>query len=73
MKNKNIAILGSNSHIAKGLIFYYLQKRGYCLHLFSQHPDKVRKFLNSMSKETKTRYFVHSGYRDIMKYSYAMR
>ena len=72
MKNKNIAIFGSNSHIAKGLIFYYLQEKGYYLHLFSQHPDKVRKFLNSMSKETKPRYFVHSGYRNIMKYSYDM-
>uniref|UniRef100_A0A7V3N567 NAD(P)-dependent oxidoreductase n=1 Tax=candidate division CPR3 bacterium TaxID=2268181 RepID=A0A7V3N567_UNCC3 len=44
-----IAILGGTSHIAKGLIFNFSQKKGYELSLFVRSFDRMRKFLDEIS------------------------
>lgn len=45
MRKKTVAILGATSHIAKGLIYHFLQSNEYHLHLFARKTDRIDAFL----------------------------
>lgn len=70
MKKSKIAILGSTSHIAKGLINNFLQSRELCLHLYTRSPDKVRSFIGAIECSIGNSYVIHEGYGEFPKYSY---
>jgi nucleoside-diphosphate-sugar epimerase len=70
MKKSIIAILGSTSHIAKGLIYQFLWSRGFKLHLFTRSPNRLRGFLGSVGKSTDHDYVIHEGYDDFIKCHY---
>jgi nucleoside-diphosphate-sugar epimerase len=70
MTNIKIAILGATSHIAKGLIFHFLQKRGFVLHLFTRSPETTDEFLCSLDKAAGTGCFIHEGYSDFHHWLY---
>lgn len=69
-KKKHIAISGSTSHIAKGMINNFLHSGDFSLHLYTRYPDKVRNFLCSIGKSTEHNCIIHEGYMDFIKYSY---
>ncbi|MEK7072360.1 MAG: NAD-dependent epimerase/dehydratase family protein, partial [Patescibacteria group bacterium] len=67
---KNIAILGATSHIAKGLIYNFLQSEEFCLHLYARSADKVNDFLVAIGKcEGKDR-FIYNGFADFPNRDY---
>ena len=73
MKKLKIAILGATSHIAKGLIYNFLQSGEFSLHLYIRRLDKVSQvhhFLNTIGKNTNRNYVVRKGYNDFLKCSY---
>lgn len=70
MKKSRIAILGSTSHIAKGLINNFLQRGGFSLHLYTRSLDKVRSFLGAIGKSPGKDCVIHKGYNDFLKCSY---
>lgn len=65
-----IAILGSSSHIAKGLINNFLQSREFSLHLYTRSPDKVRSFLGAIGKAPHKDCVTREDYMDFIKCSY---
>lgn len=65
----NIAILGSTSHIAKGLISKFLTDGNCHLHLFTRRPDTVCDFINSIGFSNKQRNDIHSDYENFMRLS----
>lgn len=67
-KSRKIAILGSTSHIAKGLVNNFLQYGGFSLHLYTRSPDKVRGFLGAIGKSPDKDCIIHEGYRNFMKF-----
>jgi nucleoside-diphosphate-sugar epimerase len=69
MKNK-IAVLGSTSHIAKGLIKNFLEDGRFDLHLYTRSPNKVVGFLSNIGKSTDNNCIIHEGYNDFLKSSY---
>jgi len=69
MNKQKIAILGSTSHIAKGLINNFLQVGGFSLHLYTRSPDKVRSFLGAIGKFPDKDCVIHKGYSDFIKSS----
>jgi nucleoside-diphosphate-sugar epimerase len=70
MNKPKIAILGSTSHIAKGLINNFLQNGEFRLHLYTRSPDKVRSFLGAIGRSTENGYVIHEGYKNFMKSFY---
>ena len=70
MKKSKIAILGSTSHIAKGLINNFLNSGEFSLHLYTRSPDKVRSFLGAIGKSPDKDCVIHEGYSDFIKCSY---
>lgn len=70
MKELKIAILGSGSHIAKGLINNFLRAGGFSLHLHTRSSDRVRNFLHSIEIKKGMCYEIHEGYEDLEKGSY---
>jgi len=70
MNKSKIAILGSTSHIAKGLISNFLRSGEFCLHLYTRSPDKVRSFLGAIGKSPDKDCIIHEGYRDFIKSFY---
>jgi nucleoside-diphosphate-sugar epimerase len=70
MKQSKIAILGSTSHIAKGLINSFIQGGEFSLHLYTRSPDKVRSFLGAIGKSAEKNCVIHEGYNDFLKCSY---
>lgn len=62
MNKPKIAILGSTSHIAKGLINNFLQSEEFILHLYTRSPDKMNIFLNSIGKLSDKYYKINYGY-----------
>lgn len=70
MKRYKIAIFGSTSHIAKGLINNFLLSSGFSLHLYTRSPDKVRSFLGAIGKSTEKGCVIHEDYRDLTTCSY---
>lgn len=69
MIKKKIAILGATSHVAKGLIFNFLDGENCELHLFSRSPEKVKSFLKSLEKKAK-KYCIPHSYSNFRKYHY---
>jgi nucleoside-diphosphate-sugar epimerase len=69
MKKSKIAILGSTSHMAKGLINNFLQGGGFSLHLYTRSPDKVLNFLGTIEKSPDKDCVIHEGYNDFLKSS----
>jgi len=72
MKGKKIAILGATSHIAKGLIYNFLQSGEFALHLYirwSEKMDQVRQFLKAIKKTAARSCVIHKGYNDFLKCS----
>lgn len=70
MKKTTIAILGSTSHIAKGLINNFLRNGDFSLHLYTKSPDKVRSFLVAIGKSPDEDCVIHEGYNNFLKSSY---
>lgn len=70
MNKPKIAILGSTSHIAKGLINNFLQSGEFSLHLYTRSPDKFHSFLGAIGKSPEKGCVIHEGYSDFMKCSY---
>lgn len=66
----NIAILGANSHIAKGLINNFLAKSHDMLHLFTRSAVKADEFLASIGRMHSENCVVVEGYRDFMTRDY---
>ncbi|MBN2183162.1 MAG: NAD(P)-dependent oxidoreductase [Sedimentisphaerales bacterium] len=71
MKN-TIAILGSTSHIAKGLIKNFIEDDRSNLHLFTRSSEKVEAFLDSIGKSNGKNCVIHEGYNDFLKCSYTV-
>jgi len=69
-EKSKIAILGSTSHIAKGLINNFLQGGGFSLHLYTRSPDKVRSFLGAIGKFPDKDCVIHESYKNFIKCSY---
>lgn len=72
IKNKKakIAIFGSTSHIAKGLINNFLENGEFSLHLYSRSADKVYSFVDAIGKSPDQNCVIHEGYEDFLKSSY---
>jgi hypothetical protein len=70
MNKPNIAILGSTSHIAKGLINNFLQSGGFCLHLYTRSPDRLLRFLDGLEESMERDHTLHEGYDDFTEGSY---
>lgn len=70
MKKLKIAILGSTSHIAKGLINNFLNGGEVSWHLYTRSPDKVRSFLDAIGKSPGKNCVIHEGYKNFTKFSH---
>lgn len=64
-----IAILGSNSHIAKGLIWNFIQKTDHALYLFTRNSGKVKDFLKE-NELTNCNVNTLEGYENFAEYHY---
>ncbi len=65
----NIAILGANSHIAKGLICRFLQEKKNSLYLFTRTAATVQKFLQIIGNSSDNVH-IRTGYDGFEKNSY---
>ena len=70
MKISQIAIFGSTSHIAKGLINNFLKSGRFRLHLYTRSTDVVSSFLDSIGKSSGNDSVIYEGYGDITKCNY---
>lgn len=65
-----IAVLGSNSHIAKGLIVNFLKSSRCSLRLFTRSPSKTYEFLKDMDIFKVKRCNIEEGYGKFNDYRY---
>ena len=70
MNATRVAILGSTSHIAKGIIHNFLQMEGVELHLFSTSIDKLRLFLSGEPLAENHSLAIHEEYHEFQNYTY---
>jgi nucleoside-diphosphate-sugar epimerase len=70
MKKLKIAILGSSSHIAKGLINNFLQNKKFSLHLYTMSPKKTHAFVEAIGNSPVKNCVTHKDYDDLLQYSY---
>jgi hypothetical protein len=70
MKKRKIAILGSTSHIAKGLIYNFLKNDEFDLYLYVRSANKASNFLTSIGKFPDKDCLVSEGFTDFLKYNY---
>jgi nucleoside-diphosphate-sugar epimerase len=70
MKKSKVAIFGSNSHIAKGLISNFLKEKKVFLHLYTREPDKVFTFLKTINKQDYKNFIVFKEYKNFVKSHY---
>lgn len=70
MRKSKIAILGSTSHIAKGLINNFFRNNGFDLHLYTRSPENLRTFICTLDTYKKPSYVVHQDYSNLKQYSY---
>lgn len=70
MNKTRIAMLGSTSHIAKGLINNFLRSEEFCLHLFTRSPGKLLRFLDGLEEPVERDCVLHEGYDDFAEGSY---
>ena len=66
MNKTRIAILGATSHIAKGLIYHFLQEGGWRLDLFARSGRKVRDFLAFIDADANGDWEIKEGFADFM-------
>lgn len=69
---KNIAILGANSHIAKGLIENFFAQTGFNMHLFVRNQDRpdLISFLKSIGLKNNRNTKIHFGYGQFFSGNY---
>jgi nucleoside-diphosphate-sugar epimerase len=70
MERTKIALCGATSHIAKGLIYNFIQLGGFHLHLYTRSIDPMDNFLKSIGKTNCYNCDVHVGYKDFMQHDY---
>lgn len=70
MANLNIAILGANSHIAKGLSHNFLTKSENALHLFTRSAANTDAFLASIGPRRGDNGIVIEGYQNFRHGNY---
>lgn len=70
MNKLKVAILGSTSHIAKGLIDNFFQSEEFSLHLYTRSSDKVHSFLSAIGKFSDKDYVIYEGYDNFLKNFY---
>lgn len=70
IKKTKIAIFGSASHIAKGLINNFFQDKEFSLHLYTRSPKKVRNFLSAVGRSSGKNCVIQEGYDNFLKNSY---
>ena len=68
--NHQVAILGATSHIAKGLINNFQNNRKFSLHLYTNSPNKLNNFLDTLEKSPNNERTIYNGYNDFMQGSY---
>jgi len=69
-KKPIIAILGSTSHIAKGLIYNFAQTQGFVLHLYTRSPQKLCSFLSKIDRSPGFEYVLHEDYSHFENHYY---
>lgn len=69
-KKFKIAILGSTSHVASGLINNFLENGEVELHLYARAPEKVRAFLGAIGKSESKECVIYGDYADFPKHDY---
>jgi len=69
MHDLRVAILGSNSHIAKGLINNFLRKSPYAIYLFTRSAARTGDFLKSAGIASGN-CIIEEGYRNFMSGQY---
>lgn len=62
MNKKRIIILGSNSHIAKGLIHNFLLTEDVELYLYTRSSQKVKSFVDTLEKKPSNEIVINEGY-----------
>jgi nucleoside-diphosphate-sugar epimerase len=67
MTKSKIAILGSTSHIARGLINNFLKHGEFSLYLYTTSPNKVISFLSLIGKNVNDDCVIREGYNDFLK------
>ncbi|HNY97519.1 MAG TPA: NAD(P)-dependent oxidoreductase [Candidatus Pacearchaeota archaeon] len=69
---KNIAILGANSHIAKGLIENFFVQTGFNMHLFARSQDRQEliSFLKSIGLKNSGRIKIYFSYSQFFNGNY---
>jgi nucleoside-diphosphate-sugar epimerase len=70
MNELRIAILGSNSHIAKGLIYNFLSKSQAALFLYTRNVSELADFLHDSVNVSDDRYAVIEGYHGFLNCGY---
>jgi len=70
MNKPIIAILGSTSHIAKGLVNNFLERGEFSLHLYTRSPGPLRRFLASLGRSTNKNCTIHEGYSEFQEKTY---
>jgi len=70
MNKLRIAILGSTSHIAKGLINNFLLRGEHILHLYVRSSETIETFLASIGRTDDAACIIHEGYEDFSNASY---
>jgi nucleoside-diphosphate-sugar epimerase len=70
MDKLRIAILGSTSHIAKGLIHNFLKIGESSLHLYTKSYDRLLNFLASIKKYPDSDCFIWNGYSNFADLSF---
>jgi len=70
LPKRSIAILGATSHIAKGLIYRFLQSEDFHLHLYSRSVDTLKAFLSSIGQQAGKDCTAHNSYKDFEKHHY---
>lgn len=66
----DVAILGANSHIAKGLICNFLNQTSHTLHLFTRNPDLSSAFIATLGKKGDPDCEIISGYESFADKNY---
>ncbi|MDD5530432.1 MAG: NAD-dependent epimerase/dehydratase family protein [bacterium] len=69
MKKTKIAILGSTSSIAKGLINNFFSSQEFSLHLYTKSPDKLLSFLDTIKLPYKN-FVIYEGYKNFLEPAY---
>ncbi|OGM93308.1 hypothetical protein A2333_01530 [Candidatus Wolfebacteria bacterium RIFOXYB2_FULL_49_7] len=70
MNKQRIAVLGATSHIAKGLIYNFLQEGNFELHLYARSVDKAREFIKLIGQDGNDKCIVHEQRDDLLTASY---